>query len=363
MKNILLLILLGSLVSCSKKITNDALQESFVQTEVKWKKLIKEQTQSFPQNTQLSIGIIQNDTVYHIGCMMNNGELQFLNNEDKVFEIGSISKVFTAHLLTHCHTEGIVDLNDKLYTYLDGSSVVDTNITLSQLANHTSGLPRLPSNINLFSVDINNPYKDYGAEDLKAYFADSIELQHMPGKKYNYSNLGAGTLGFVLSNVMESSYETLIQQTITKPLQMKSTTSIKANIKDHLVPGLNAKGDEVQNWEMNALLGAGGLYSNVADLSKFAKEQWSRTQNMTSLTQKPSFTVNENMKIGLGWHILKKRHNWLWHNGGTIGYTSSITIEKETHNAVIILSNVSAFHKDRGNIDELGFELMELLKL
>lgn len=103
--------------------------------------------------------------------------------------------------------------------------------------------------------------------------------------------------------------------------------------------------------------------SNTEDLSKFALAQFDKNNTKLILTQKPTFKVNENMSVGLGWHILKTENEGelIWHNGGTGGYTSSMALDIDKQNGVIILSNVSAYHKKMTNIDKLCFELIETL--
>jgi len=98
-------------------------------------------------------------------------------------------------------------------------------------------------------------------------------------------------------------------------------------------------------------------------LSKFALAHFDNDDKVLALTRKSTSIVNDNMDTGLGWHILKNEdyNNWFWHNGGTGGYTASMTIDPLTKNGIIILSNVSPFHPKTSNIDQLCFELMKTL--
>src|SRR5208283_4407870 len=115
---------------------------------------------------------------------------------DTVFEIGSITKVFTALLLADMAQRGEVALTDPVSKYLPkGVKMPGRNghaIMLQDLATHTSGLPRLPSNMK--PKDFMNPYADYTPE-LLYQFLSSYELPRDPGSKWEYSNLGAGLLG------------------------------------------------------------------------------------------------------------------------------------------------------------------------
>ncbi|WP_317128790.1 serine hydrolase [Mesohalobacter halotolerans] len=105
----------------------------------------------------------------------------------------------------------------------------------------------------------------------------------------------------------------------------------------------------------------GGIYSNTGDLSKFVMAQFDDREKLLTMTQNKTFEVNKNLVIALGWHIVKQpnRDQLLWHNGGTGDYTSSIAIDLKNQKAVIILSNVSAFHPRQSNIDKLTFEILK----
>jgi CubicO group peptidase (beta-lactamase class C family) len=254
-------------------------------------------------------------------------------------------------------------LDDKFQDYLDFKINTEKEITFLELANHTSGLPRLPSNLNLFFVDRDNPYKDYDKKKLEDYLTNEIDLNQEPGMKYDYSNLGAGILGFELAAISQSTYESLLQEKIFAKYKMVNSTSKRENIQSELVKGLNPNGKTTPNWDFDVLAGGGAIFSTVEDLSKFALAQFDKENNELTLTQKPTFKVNDNMQIGLGWHILKRKNGGelIWHNGGTGGYTSSMALELENKNGIIILSNVSAFHKKTGNIDQLCFALINTL--
>jgi serine-type D-Ala-D-Ala carboxypeptidase/endopeptidase len=119
---------------------------------------------------------------------------------DTVFEIGSATKVFTALLLTDMVERGEVALDDPVAKYLPaGVQMPERNgrsITLVDLATHTSGLPRLPT--NLAPKDPGNPYADYSVDELHEFLAD-YQLTRDIGSQYEYSNLGGGLLGYVLA--------------------------------------------------------------------------------------------------------------------------------------------------------------------
>ncbi|RRO25121.1 serine hydrolase domain-containing protein [Flavobacteriaceae bacterium 14752] len=323
--------------------------------------LIYEKVKQFPDNTQISIAIIENGKPNFFGVQRINDTLVQIDNHQDIFEIGSISKVFTSTLLAQFIVGDKLKLEDPIQEFVDLKINTKDTITLLNLTNHTSGLPRLPSNLNLFLADKNNPYKYYDKNKLKTYLSEKIKLKHKPGAQYEYSNLGAGLLGYILSKYKDSNYNTLLKESIFSKYNMSSSTANRDEVKRQLVKGLNAKGKETPNWDLNVLAGAGAILSNVEDMSKFALAQFDKNNVELQLTQKPTFEVSENMKIGLAWHIInseKGESQFIFHNGGTGGYTSSIALDTNRKNGIIILSNVSAFHKQSREIDNLCIGLL-----
>ena len=328
----------------------------------KQSEIIFENAKIFPNHTQISIAIIKDGKVNYYGINNKNDTISTVNNKKSVFEIGSISKVFTSTILANFVIDEKINLNDNINGYLKTSFNNNTEISFINLANHTSGLPRLPSNLDLTKVNPENPYKEYKEKGLEEYLTKHLELLNK--EKYQYSNLGAGLLGYTLSKIENTTYENLLQNKIFSKFNMYNSTSDINKIKGNLVKGLNNEGNDVPNWEFSVLAGAGAIFSTVEDLSQFAISQFDNSNKELKLTRKKTFEVNENLDIGLGWHILKSQSKnfWYWHNGGTGGYSSSMVIDENTKNGIIILSNVSAFNPNKGNIDKLCFKLMKTIE-
>ncbi|HEX7678961.1 MAG TPA: serine hydrolase domain-containing protein, partial [Thermoanaerobaculia bacterium] len=178
-----------------------------------------------------------------------------------VFEIGSITKVFTSLLLADAVQRGEVALTDPVSKYLPPNVKVPERggkkITLVDLATHTSGLPRMPTNFH--PRDPGNPYADFSVAQLYE-FLSSVELTRDIGSKYEYSNLGGGLLGHALALRAGTDYETLVRTRILEPLGMKSTAiTLSKAMKDRLAPGHNAELQPVANWDIPTLAGAGAL--------------------------------------------------------------------------------------------------------
>lgn len=324
--------------------------------------IIFSQTKDFPNNTQLSIAIIHNGKTNYYGIIKTNDTIKAIENQNKIFEIGSITKVFTSTVLASLIENKKLKLTDEINSYYPFSFKNNIKLTFKNLANHTSGLPRLPENLD-FSNEA-NPYKSYDKTQIEEYLKNHLSIENETSKLYSYSNLGTGLLGYTLGLSQKTSFQKLLQKNVFDKYKMKNSFTNSQNLADKLVKGQNPKGEVVSNWDFDVLFGAGGILSTTEDLAKFVNAQFNPKNKELALTRIPTFEVNENMKIGLGWHILKSKsgEDLFWHNGGTGGYSSSMAVNIHKKTAVIILSNLSAFHLKMGNIDKLCFELINETK-
>lgn len=325
-------------------------------------KLVYDTIKAFTNSTEFSIAVINGDDTKYYGGRWKKDTIEHVDNSEHLFEVGSITKVFTATILASLVVEEKIKLKDPIQKYLDFNLKTDEEITFEQLANHTSGLSWIPSNLDLYEYP-ENPYKTYDQNKLKKYLTDNHELKSQPGKDYAYSNLGAAVLGFVMTEITESSFEELLHDKIFKEYGMSNSTTDRAKINGKIVPGLNPEGKEISNWDFLAIAPAAAAISSVEDLVKFANAQFNSNDKTLVLTQQPTFNANDQFKVGLGWHILDKNNvELIWHNGGTGGYSSSMALDLNNRQAVIVLSNVSTFHPQKGNIDQLCFALMATLE-
>ena len=323
--------------------------------------LIFEKVKEFPNETQISIGIIKSGIIEFYGIKRKNDSIIKIENHKNVFEVGSITKIFTSTILANFVLDKRLELDDKINPYLNFRFKNDTEISFKQLANHTSGLPRLPTNLDLAAINPENPYQQYDEIKLKEYLTNELKLSKNPGENYQYSNLGVGLLGYILSKVDNTNYESLLQGKIFSKYHMTSSTTYRDKVEQVLIKGLNEKGNEVPNWDLSVLMGAGGVLSTVEDLSKFATAQFDDSNKELALTRTKTFTLNSISDYGLGWEIINLKSGAIWykHNGGTGGYSSVIIINTAKKNGIIILSNVSSFNRKSSYIDDLSFELMK----
>lgn len=314
--------------------------------------IIFSKSKDFPNNTQLSIALIQNGKTKYYGIIKVNDSIKTAENQKNIFEIGSITKVFTSTVLALLVVNEKINLTDEINSYYPFAFKDNIKINFESLANHTSGLPRLPENLDLSNKI--NPYKNYGKTEIDEYLKNLLKLEN---KTYSYSNLGAGLLAYTLGLSQKTNFQKLLQNKIFDKYKMKNSFTSSRNLGNSLIKGLNTKGEIVTNWDFDVLFGAGGILSTTEDLAIFANAQFNPKNKELELTRRTTFDIKENTKIGLGWHKLESTNgeNLVWHNGGTGGYSSSMVMKVEEKKAVIILSNVSDIND---KIDALSYELI-----
>jgi len=281
---------------------------------------------------------------------------------DNVFEIGSITKVFTASILADMASRGEVRLDDPVAKYLPSSAHIpsrnDRQITLLDLVTQSSGLPRMPS--NLTPRDSMNPYADYSVQQLYA-FLSGYQLTRDIGATYEYSNLGVGLLGHALALKAGTSYEQLVTRRVLIPLQMKETAiTLTPALRARLALGHGGDGSVVPNWDLPTLAGAGALRSTASDLLTFLVANLDSTATPLSRTLQQTHgerhaTDNPNLKIGLAWHISSRPVGKIvWHNGGTGGYRSFMGFDPVRRIGVVVLCN-----NGNESVDDIGFHLLD----
>jgi CubicO group peptidase (beta-lactamase class C family) len=328
--------------------------------------LLKLLTKSFPEGTQLSIALVNDTLVDYWGVKKQMDSLIYVDNKDSIFEIGSITKIFTSCLLADFVCNRIVELDapiDNRFPYpLHRYSKSGKQITFKTLANHTSGLTRDPINYD-FSKYPDNHFAGYSYALLDDYLKRMVEIYSEPGEIYEYSNLGYGILGYILENISSKTFEELLQEKVFGKYAMTSTSSDRGKIKNRIIAGQDANGKKTPNWDMNSMVAAGGVLSNAVDLSKFAIANFSN-DSILKLQRKTTFKT-EYKTVALGWDEFKfgdvEAISGFLHGGGTGGYSSIFVLDVNNKLAVIILTNVSAFFPGNEKISILGFELLRNL--
>ncbi len=302
----------------------------------------------------IAVGIFENGAIQYYSFGVANLETKEAVTPKTLFEIGSITKTFTCSMAAMLSLNQQINFADAAQKYLPAKMVMPERngkaITVEHLATAHSGLPRMP--LNFQPQDPSNPYIDYRDAEL-TYFISNYDLTRDPGSEYEYSNLGMGLLGFLLTNVTKKPYGKLIEELITKPLDMNHTFISGMRTEKSVATGYADK-LPMKAWTWNdqsVITGAGGIVSNAEDMMKYmiAQISTSPVAHAFTLAHQSRATAGK-MNIGYGWHIRDEKI--IWHNGGTGGFRSFAGFDKTKNKAVVILTNSTT------GADDLGFHLL-----
>jgi serine-type D-Ala-D-Ala carboxypeptidase/endopeptidase len=311
----------------------------------------------------LLVGVVQGDKVWIQGYGVADKETKAKPDGNTLFEIGSISKVFTTEIAQLLVEQQQISWSDNITRYLPAGVKLptDDNTTLQNLASHTSGFPRLPEQwFAKLEIDTCDPYSPLTIADLHHYLNNSTDKKKPSLKSYDYSNVGTGLLGHILEWKTGKTYETLLQEYIAGPLQMVNTSTI-ARDSGKLATGYDEKGRKTCHWQFPILPGAGAIISNGTDMVRFL------SANMGAHPPLSTSFVNTQQKItdihggavAYGWHIDKMNGalfgipEMVWHNGGTGGFRSYIGFVPRKNRGIVVLANQAT-----EEVDELALKLI-----
>lgn len=303
----------------------------------------------------LYVVIVQGDKVYSKGYGVTDKESNVPPDNNTVFEIGSISKVFTAEMAQLLVEEGKMNWSDNILKYIPKNAIPpkDDSTTLLNLVTHTSGYPRLPKSwVSKLSTNMCDPYSSLTINDVYDAVRRAEDKKAPDLNKSAYSNLGAGLLGHIMEWKTGKTYEQLLQQYIAGPLQMHNTTTLVNDNNTQYATGYDEKGNKTCHWTLPVLQGAGAIKSNGQDMLRFLRANMGDGSALSK-----SFAVthqhvdaSEDGSVALGWHIdylsgvLYKIGPIVWHNGGTGGFRSYMGFIPGSNTGVVVLSNCS--HRD-----------------
>jgi CubicO group peptidase (beta-lactamase class C family) len=297
--------------------------------------------------------------------VISYGSLARENNRrldgDTVFEIGSMTKVFTSLVLMDMSRRGEVAITDPASKYLPASvKMPERNgrkITLADLSTHSSGLPRMPT--NFAPKDAANPYVDYTVQQLYD-FLSGYRLERDIGAEYEYSNLGAGLLGHVLSLRAGMSYEALVRARICDLLGMTDTRmTLTPEMKARLAVGHSAALVPVPNWDIPTLAGAGAFRSTANDMLTFLAANLGFVETPLSPAMADAISIrrpgeNPDTTMAYGWEVGTKYGNpIIWKGGATGGYRTYMGYDPKARVGVVVLSNML-----QPVMDEIGPHLL-----
>lgn len=279
---------------------------------------------------------------------------------DTQFEIGSVTKVFTALLLAESERAGKVSRQDPVAKYLlapdDPAQPALAKITLLALSTHSAGLPTWSSNTSLTAKP--NPFAEFTRADLIAGLkADGPGAA--VGRGFAYSNFGVALLGHALAAAWGQPYADVLREKVLTPLGLEHTIVAVPGTKPapELAPG-HAAGKPVENWELDGYAPAGAIRSSARDLAKFLQaalggERAPLASAFLATTTRQRAEEQSGGAVGLNWMLTEdKERPVIWHTGQTGGYHSFVGFNAVAGQGVAVLIN------DNAAVEALAFDLL-----
>lgn len=327
--------------------------------------LLDKYQDALDEGTHFEVGIYDNGQLQHLAYSNRDGRLKKVNaNPNKLFEIGSFTKVLTAYTVhSVLRDEPEIHLQTQLKDLNLSFPLHPKNETqIIHLLNHTSLLPKMPASYVQGMLKFpKNPYLIYTKEKVQNYYKKHKSNSKL-GQKYGYSNMGYGILGLLISESEGKDYPTVFNEKMRKELYLENTM-MGISPKDY--PRL-FKSTESWDclWNFGEIGAAGGAYSNVKDILSFTelviqKDSKERVNQILSTMEIETLSLSEVKKIGQGWMIFEDNgHRIFYHEGGSRGYKSFTAIDTYKKRSVVFLSQNCGLNKNNGLFKQMGFELL-----
>lgn len=305
--------------------------------------------------------------------VLTNGEREFYNfgyadpvrkqpfDSAMAFEIGSITKTFTAYVLQSVLNEKGISDTTSIISYLPDSLQKNKaleGITFISLLNHTSALPRLAENMDL-ETNMMQPYADYTLDMMFDYLESCTPKPD--GRSY-YSNLGATLAGVLAERISGKPYRTLLDEYIFTPFKLNTprtpVSEINSKAQGHFM------GSASDYWNMNVMMPAGGIICSTDELLTYLQRMSQPSAASKDIVEDlltPTVAISRTLRVGKGWHITEEKNKpaLYWHNGGTYGFSTYAAFLRDQGKAVVVV--VNEFNKNQVS-DELGDLIIRKLR-
>lgn len=358
-------------------------------------------------NHSLVIGIVQNGKTRVLTYGKMSKENKVRPDGNTLFEIGSVTSVFTTSLMKLESQKQLFKMEDRIQDHFrDGVEVPNYQhyyctkvtynnpmtvdemereiiscrpdpmrgeacITFCHLASHSSGLKNNPKGLYSWNPiriakQKKDPYLGFTKEELYGNLK-KMELSNEPGRFFRFSNWGIAVLGNLVADIANEPYEGLLKNRILKPLRLSDTRiTLSEEQKGRLASGHDRKGKVIDPWHFKSMAPALGLKSSANDLLKFVQANIYTSnadlEDAFAHVQGAQVDLHERKldrftQMGYGWFTstLNESTNLpvQWISGGTGGFRSFIGFSKDTKTGVVVLSNSA------NDVDEIGFLVLE----
>ena len=280
-----------------------------------------------------------NQVILQKGYGWKNFSAHTLNDNHTLFQIGSLTKPFTAIIILKLQEEGKLSVNDHLNKYFPQQKGAD-QITIQNLLDHTSGIYNYTNDIGPEdSAIVSHPVEKQKVLDV---FINK-DLSFTPGTKFSYCNSGYFLLGMIIEKITGKPYQQLLRQLILSPLEMQHTGFDFINLKDtSKATGYDIIDDTRHNiavkWDSTVTYAAGSIYSTTGDLYKWSKAI-AKGELLSAASWQQAFTPNLG-NYGYGWWIDSLYGNkYITHSGGLPGFMTNFVYYPDKDITIILLNN------------------------
>ena len=306
---------------------------------------------------------IQGKIVYEQAFGSADLEWNVPNDKQTKFEIGSLTKQFTALLVLQLVNEGRMRLDGHISNYLPYyRRDTGARVTVHELLSHTSGIPNFITLPGFVDGPANRTH--YSPEEfVRKYCSGDLEFE--PGSRFKYSNSGYFILGAILERATGQSYESLLHRRILDPLEMKdSGYTHTEELIPHRARGYERVGSSLRNarfYDMSIPFSAGALYSNVEDLYKW--DQALYTDRLLPLKYRDLLFRPNLQNYGYGWAFLMPKEGQPFagdtipmHGGAIFGFQALIQRIPRERDLIVLLDNT-----DDRTLLEIAMEIRQII--
>lgn len=291
----------------------------------------------------LAVAVVQNGEVIKTGTY-GYADLEFKApvQRDTVFEVGALTKQFTATAILKLAEAGRLQLDDKITTHLTNTPAIWNNITIRELLNHTSGIKSFTDMTNSFRL------ADHLTQNQFIEKVGSAQLEFAPGTQYKYGNTGFMLLGYIIENVTRTNYWNWMSQEIFQPLGLNQTGDRNPRRiipqRAHGYEKNNAGDLDNRDPDLTDLFSTGAMVTSLSDLVRWddaLRKNKILSAESRQLMWTPTTLTNGSIKhYGLGWGVATEGRPNVGHSGYTSGFSSSLQIYPADHLTIIVMCNL-----------------------